>query len=519
MSFNIECPGCLTPYSLPDGERGKPFRCTTCHNVFVAGAEAEAEAPRIVQPVDAVAADAPKMIQLIDEEPFVAMPVDSRETARRSTADKRSAPPQAPRKRKRSGERLAVLITAMIAVVMVGGAGAAIGYRVWTAPEKKQTQKTGSVVSQVPRPRGIIVQPVTRRVALDCEDREVQDIFFSDEATHQAVVLRTSGDRAMRADRYDLVGGKRLSGFTVNVRPFVTRRMSLSPGGSRFAYEDERADVVIVSALDGTQAARWRPYVPQPVAVVGDLPLEHALARLEFIAEDRLLTINQAGGMDLWKVPELQPMYHIAGKPARAFADPRIGLGVSFDRKTLAVFNRDGFELRDTATGALQRETARLAKFNTVDGCRGVAFGADGKTVAAALMVRQWDRPEEVLASWDVATGQLVSDARLPEGSGTAQVLWWSPKYMIVGGATPAKESVALECPSGVPVRQMEAGYWQKNGLIAPNSPDGRLWFVAGTDDSTKAFLATVDMPENERRIEGDRPKERWWLTANGIMK
>jgi len=28
-----------------------------------------------------------------------------------------------------------------------------------------------------------------------------------------------------------------------------------------------------------------------------------------------------------------------------------------------------------------------------------------------------------------------------------------------------------------------------------------------------------VDMPENERRIEGDRPKERWWLTANGIMK
>jgi hypothetical protein len=519
MSFNIECPGCLTPYSLADGERGKPFRCTTCHNVFVAGAEAEAEAPRTVQPEDTVAAEAPKMIQLIDEEPYVAMPVDSRESARRRTADKRSAPPQAPRKKKRSGERLAVLITALIAVVMVGGAGAAIGYRVWTAPEKKQTQKTGGVVSQVPRPRGIVVQPVTRRIDLDCEDRAVGGVFFSDEATHQAVVIRVADLVKFQADRYDLVGHKRLSSFPLNVAG-VTDHMSLSPGGTRLAYDDGQQVVIIVSAQDGREAARFRPYAPNPALGARDLPFEHLLARFDLIAENRLLTINQAGGMDVWTVPELQPVYHVPGKPARQLADPHQSLGLSHDRKTLAIVNRDGFELRNTATGALLRETERPARFNAVFGTGGVAFSADGKTLVAVVTVHQRNIPTPVLASWDVATGRCVSDAEMPERdiAVRSELLWWGPKYVVIRGAS-AKEGAALEWPSGAQVRQLEAGYWQKNGLIAPNSPDGRLWFVAGTDDSTKAFLATVDVPENERRMEGDRPKERWWLTANGIMK
>src|SRR5260370_30972742 len=150
--------------------------------------------------------------------------------------------------------------------------------------------------------------------------------------------------------------------------------MSFSPSGTRFAYEDNRADVVIVSAQDGSETARWRPYAPNRIAGPGDLPFEHALARIDFVTEDRLLTVNQAGGVDLWTVPGLQPVYHVPGKPGREIADPHVGLGLSHDRKTLAIFNRDGFEIRDTATGALQRETERPAKFDKVDSAGGVAF-------------------------------------------------------------------------------------------------------------------------------------------------
>src|SRR5260370_22706738 len=115
MSLHVECPGCLTPYALPEEQRGQPYRCATCLSVFVVQAPAE-EAPRIVQPVDAVAAEAPKMVQLIDEEPYVAMPVDPKTLARRGAAGKRPAPaPTPPRKKKLGGERLATRCTDLIA--------------------------------------------------------------------------------------------------------------------------------------------------------------------------------------------------------------------------------------------------------------------------------------------------------------------------------------------------------------------------------------------------------------------
>jgi len=519
MSLHVECPGCLTPYALPEEQRGQPYRCATCQNVFVVEAAAE-EAPRVVQPVDAVAAEAPKMIQLIEEEPYVAMPVDPKVLSRGRAAGRGPGPSRTPTgKKKLGGERVALLVTALIAVLMVGGAAAAIGYRVWLDPGKKQAQNTGKTVVQVPRPRGVVVQPVARRIDLDCEDRAVCGVFFSDEATHQAVVVRATDFLKYQADRYDLALRKRLSSFPVNASR-VTDHMSLSPGGTLFAYEEEQEDVIIVSAQDGRQATRFRPYAPNPVPAPGDLPFEHLLARFDLIGENRLLTINQAGGMDLWTVPELKPVYHVAGKPGRQLADPHLCLGLSHDRKTVAIFNRDGFELRNTVTGDLLRETERPARFNNVFGSGGVAFSADGKKVAAVVTVHRRNTPTPVLASWEVATGRCIGDAELPvrDIALRAELLWWGPKYVVVRGGN-AKEGVALEWPSGVSVRQVEAGYWQKNGLIAPNSPDGRLWFAAGTEDSTKAFLATVDVPAKEGLADNDRPGGKWWLTTNGIVK
>jgi hypothetical protein len=416
---------------------------------------------------------------------------------------------------------VALLVTALIAVLTVGGAAAAIGYRVWLDPGKKQAQNTRKTVVQVPQPRGVVVQPVAQRIGLDCDVREVKEVYFSDQVTRQAVVVRARPNGARWVEKYDLAAGKRLSSFNVIAWAAVLR-MSLSPSGTRFAYEDNRGDVVIVSAQDGGVAASWRPYAPNRIGEAGELPFEHALARIDFVTEDRLLTVNQAGGMDLWTVPGLQPVYHVAGKAGREFSDPRVGLGLSPDRKTLAIFNGDGFELRDTATGGLQRETVRPEKLDKVVSAGGVAFSPDGKSLAAVLTIQRRGKGSElVLAGWEVGTGRFISDIAIAEGqniNSRSQSIWWGPNHVVARGGS-SKECLAVAWPGGQQVRPLEAGYWQKNGLIVPNSPDGRLWFVAGTEDSTAAFLTMVGMPEMERPADGDRPGEKWWLTANGILK
>jgi hypothetical protein len=520
MALNVECPGCLTPYALPEEQRGQTYRCATCLNVFVVEAAAE-EAPRVVQPVDAVAAEAPKMIQLIDEEPYVAMPVDPKALSRGRAAGKGPGLPRMPaRKKKLGGERVALLITALIAVLTVGGAAAAIGYRVWRDPWNTKTQNPGVTPGGGAGPRNIVVQPVARRIGLDCEDREVKEVLFSDEATHQAVVVRRKGDRSLRMDRYDLAAEKRLGGFDVNADGLLTRPLSFSPRGTRFAYEDKQ-HVVIVSTESGQEAVRWRPYAEKQFLAAGENPSEQYLARFDFLGEDRVLTINGAGGLDLWTVPELKPVYHVPGQRERRFLDQHSGLGLSPDRKALAVFNGEGFDLRDTADGRLLQKTAHVAKFNTVRSAWGVAFSADGRSIAAVLTVGKGGfAVEQTLVRWDALTGQHLSDVPLPQlfDGAICTIAWWGSNYVLVH-ASMGNVGRVVSWRTGQIVRRVEAGYWLRSGRVAPASPDGRLWYTAGSDDSSTALLTTVDPPENELRAGPNRPDETWWLTSKGIIK
>jgi hypothetical protein len=523
----------LTPYSLAEEQRGQPFRCTTCLQVFVADAAVQ-EAPPVVQPLDAVAAEAPKIVQPVDEEPYVAMPVATSPPPRRRRFEKEPIPAPKPRgKKKLGGERIALLITAVITALLVGGAAAALGYRFWRNPWKSQAKSPVNFVGgtpkpqinlagETPQPQGVVIQPASQHIDLGCNDQEVNEVYFSDEATHQATVVRTSRDRSVRVDRYDLKAGKRLSGFALNVLPFVYRRMSLSPKATHFAYEDKQNNLVVLSAEDGREAARWRPYDSRR-APPGGVPPGQLLARVDFVSEDRLLTVNQAGGIGLWSFPNLQPVFDVAGLGAQEYRDPNSGICLSLDRQTLAMFNGDGFDLRSTATGDLLRRTGRAARWNTIAGARASAFSPDEKTVAAVLaMQSKGASAEVVLASWDVGTGQLVDDAVLPERGADkpGTLTWWGSNYLVpcAFGGLP-KQGHLFTWPGGRHVRQVELGPLKGYGLLAPNSPDGRLWYVTGSDDAATAFLTTVDVPENELRAGPEQPDERWWLTAKGVIK
>jgi hypothetical protein len=322
-------------------------------------------------------------------------------------------------------------------------------------------------------------------------------------------------------DRYDLAGGQKLSSIVLDGAPTTSQRRSLSPDGTRLAYEDEHMNVIILSAMNGVEAARWTPYAPVRVPAGGVFQPQQLLARIDFVADDRLLTINQAGDMDLWTVPGAKPIYHLAARRERQFNEPQVGLALSHDRKTVAVFNGDGFNLHNTADGRLVGKTAHVAKFKMLYSVRAAAFSADGKSLAAVMMV--WSgKPaaELILLSFDVATGRFGGDFTLPaaESRETNTLAWWGSKHVFAYASIERKGQI-IAFPSGPGERSVQVGYRLQSGLLAPNSPDGRLWYVVESDDAATAFLTTAELPEQELRAGPEQPETKLWLTAKGVTK
>jgi hypothetical protein len=516
MSIQVECPGCLTSYCLAEEQRGKPFRCTTCLHTFVAGTVV-GEAPRVVQPVDAVAAEPPRIVEFVDEEPYVAMPVASLPAPRRRRIEREPIPTPQPRaKRKWSGERWALLVTAMIAVLFVGGAAVAISYRIWRGSAKSETKNPITSTSGTLRPQGIVIQPAAQRIPLVCNSAEVLDVCFSDDATHQAVVVRSGG----QADRYDLSTALKLSSFEVDFPPMDFHRMSLSRKGSRFAYQGRQNNTVIVSADNGLEVARFEPYSPLRLPA-GNLQGDQALARIELVSEDRLLTISQAGSVDLWTVPGMTSVFHAPGQSVQEFHDPNTGTGLSLDRQTLAVFNGDGFDLRAAATGNLLRKTVRPANWGAVNRAWGIAFSSDGKTMTAVVAAQRRGAPlERLLTKWEVASGQLLEEASLDDRNSPriGRLAWWGSSYLLASGSNP-RDGQLYVWPGGRNVCDVVAGHWVGAGLLAPNSPDGRVWYVTDSDDAATAFLTTVDLPVQQMPAVPGQPGVKLWLTAKGVVR
>jgi hypothetical protein len=151
-----------------------------------------------------------------------------------------------------------------------------------------------------------------------------------------------------------------------------------------------------------------------------------------------------------------------------------------------------------------------------------VAISADGSWLAAFFAVKAANgEAETVLARYVVPSGKFAT-VTLADfnalGSKTPNVTWWGPNHLLTWGET-RNQARVVEAETGKVLRRLELGTMDQVGRFAKISPDNRLWYAAGEAAQQPAFLAGVEVPENELQAGKDKPEEPLLLTAEGIGK
>jgi hypothetical protein len=249
-----------------------------------------------------------------------------------------------------------------------------------------------------------------------------------------------------------------------------------------------------------------------------------------FVGDDRLITLTEHGGLDVWSFPARTRTGGFEGDeravgavryalPDRMFNVPAPRtLALSPDRKTLAKFNGEGFTLYDTAIGEERLKTVRLPgptgpypfpagppgfpggpppgfpggpppgfpggpfPQQSTPLLLGFAFDPPGETLAVAYLSGR--SPQATLAVLDARTGQqkaahgfLFPAAPMP----TCELFWWGNR--VVASPTPVS-GVVLDPASGRVVTNLaprpggellrdtgDGGSLWGHGKLVPNGP------------------------------------------------
>jgi hypothetical protein len=226
--------------------------------------------------------------------------------------------------------------------------------------------------------------------------------------------------RQVVIERYDLVSGERGQSLEV---PHVYQLADVSPSGKfavvAFAPKANQFDRLDVLGLAPKKhIAGWRPYAgekektpdtagPRRPASLWNLPDDpRSVAWLSMIDDDHLLTVNTAGKLICWKLPECKAVY--------AFADFGEPLAVSAGRKYLAGGHFGEFRVFEAATGKCVGDLGPpLLGSRAIRG----AFRPDGQELVAIIDAGS----DKMLVRWDLATGKLKQE--VPAARGRRQQL------------------------------------------------------------------------------------------------
>jgi hypothetical protein len=246
---------------------------------------------------------------------------------------------------------------------------------------------------------------------------------------------------------------------------------SLSPEGDYLAEVNsapfEGNAVTVYRTSDGNAANKFTPYprAPRDLGKVGQL------VWISLLPGNKLLTINERGGHDVWSVPDFQRVHgeestltdgHLIRR--NGFTHMPENFALTPDGKTLAIFDGTGFTFFNTFDGKELGRTepivARGQSFNSW----GCAFRADG-TQLAFLSTRN----NCTLAVFDVKSGKKLSEVNADSGAG---ISWWGKEHVLLhaGGISSARIiSVATGQHAG-DVR------FPRVGKLGPSGPGDQLW-------------------------------------------
>ena len=278
-----------------------------------------------------------------------------------------------------------------------------------------------------------------------------------------------------RLIRFDSLSGRTLGRTEISG---LSDPVALSPDGARVLTIDSRDHrrLDVYSTTDTAHIAGWRPYDKE-------LPDdEKAVVWADFLSPDRVLTVNRAGVLVLWSLPDCKAVYVAEGACEGA---PVLSPG----RKYLAAYQGGTFRFLNPSSGELMGEaqTPASASSGKAD-LRGAAFQAEGGGLVALIGGQQ-------VVRWDLSTGKVTADFPISmtinpgPNSHHALVESCGANHALLDG----RILVDLEKRSHI------WSYYGPN--VSAGGPDGRHWYVAGNNMQNAALTPLALPEENVNRV------------------
>jgi len=275
----------------------------------------------------------------------------------------------------------------------------------------------------------------------------------------------------------------------------------------------EGHEVRLHDVATGNELKRFTPYNRE----LGGLSVPD-LVWVAFVTPDRLLTINEGSGFDVWTVPDLQK---VAGRPHRGpHAQPRVSVNgfthspnnfaLTPDGRTLALFNGTGFSFHDARTADLLGQTEPIVKANGSVNFWGAAIRADGSQFVCHYAGYGQDRGN-VVAVWDVPTGKQAMAARPPNAASSAGLAWLGRDHLALwqGGISSAN---IMRASTGEVVGKVR---FRNTGVLGTVPPGDGLWGFVPRDRDGKdnPTLIRADAPA------AIRPGAEFRLGPEGLVE
>lgn len=275
-------------------------------------------------------------------------------------------------------------------------------------------------------------------------------------------------------------------------------------------------DAVVLYDLRSGHSYRFTPY-SRKAAITNP-----NLIGIGFAGPDRLLTVHETSGFDVWQLPGMKRVCGQPGRPpssvpfvgTNAFSQRPTNFSLAADGKTFAVFDGTGFSFYDTATAARKARTEQVVQGLSAN-FYGAAFTADGSRFASLCTVYQ---PQSVTALlvWDAATGRRLTTTTIARGGSGTGLSWWGPNHVVLsqGGSGSAQ---VVSVASGEVVAQVETDISGGVQFIAPDTPGDSMYYTfdrsrraGGRDGPVLAAVpAPATLPGTTLTLGPDGPRWR----------
>ena len=380
MSIRASCPVCEATITVGDHLQGKQVECKSCGELFRAEDNEPAEAIRPGRE-----AAPPARRRVVDEDD------DEPRGRSRPRHEDDDADDDRPRRRRprpnegSSGLLIGLLIGGGVFLAVVVGLILFFLLRHAAPQPQPRPIAVGEQLPGVMLPGNQaagaeIIQPAGPRVRLDVTDTAIRDLITNGPANTRAVVhsWELAGKMKHLFDVYDIPKAARLTRLEL-VEP---QQMDLSPDGSRLAIFTQSVEngqllrrVGVWSLPDGKPLVEnWTPYPNDP-----DFAKQRELIWVYLLPADRMLTVSRQGQFDVWdvatqkNVASVPPIAKTLSLSTNLFGHTALSFAVSPDRKTIAIHDKIGYSLFDTATGKSIGKTMPMTDEGTVTNHGGVS--------------------------------------------------------------------------------------------------------------------------------------------------